>query len=60
VLCVVLDENDKAFNYLEEAYVSQDQWLHYVKVVSMFDAVRSDPRYQSLLQQMGLTPELIL
>jgi len=58
VLCVALGENDKAFNYLEEAYIAQDNWLRYLKVFPVFDSVRSDPRYQSLLQQMGLTPEL--
>jgi|Deesub1362B_J571_1020462.scaffolds.fasta_scaffold00001_81 TolB-like protein/Tfp pilus assembly protein PilF len=59
LLCITLGENEKGFHYLEEAYISHDQWLRYVKVVPLFAPVRSDPRYQSLLKQVGYTSELI-
>ena len=50
-----LGENDKAFAFLEKAYEQKSfemSWL--VKSDLQLDNLRSDPRFQSLLQRLGL------
>jgi pentatricopeptide repeat protein len=51
----VLNENDRAFEFLEKAYRSQDTDLTYLKIEPILDTVRSDPRYKALLERIGLT-----
>jgi serine/threonine-protein kinase len=54
LLCLVLDERDRAFEFLEEAYRSRDTDLSYLKIEPILDTVRSDPRYKTLLKRIGL------
>jgi TolB-like protein/Tfp pilus assembly protein PilF/DNA-binding winged helix-turn-helix (wHTH) protein len=49
-----LGDKDRAFEWLEEAYDSQDLWMRWLKVDPAFDAIRSDPRFASLLRRLGL------
>jgi len=49
-----LGELDKAFEWLEKAYVERDGNLIYITAPTPFDAFSPDPRYQQLLQKMGL------
>ena len=51
---VGLKENDKAFEWLEKAYQTNDTSLTYLKIDPLLDPLRSDPRFQSLLRQVGL------
>jgi tetratricopeptide (TPR) repeat protein len=51
---VGLGENDQAFEWLEKAYQERDFQLTYLAVEPAFDSLRSDPRYTTLLQRLGL------
>jgi hypothetical protein len=48
-----LGEKDEAFEWLEKAYESRDEWLVGLKNDPRFDGLRSDPRLLDLLQRMG-------
>jgi len=48
-----LGQKDKAFAELNKAYESRLSSLCWLKVEPQLDPLRSDPRYQQLLQKMG-------
>jgi len=50
-----LGEKDRAFDLLERAYAQHNMWLMNLKVDPRFESLRSDRRYESLLQRIGLT-----
>lgn len=47
-------EKDNALAWLQKAYAKRDSWLVWVKGDPLLKSVWSDPRYTTLLQQMGL------
>ncbi len=49
-----LGDKDRAFEWLEKAYEDRSGRLVYLKVNPAYDALRSDPRYVTLLRKMGL------
>jgi len=50
-----LDQNDKAFEFLEKAYSERSFDLPGELIAdSMLDSLRSDPRFQNLLRRVGL------
>lgn len=49
-----LGEHDKTFEWLERAYEGRACWLSFIGVEPIFDAMRSDSRFDSLLQRVGL------
>jgi hypothetical protein len=51
-----LGENDEALEWLERARQNRDPWLGYLRVSPRFDNVRTDPRFERLLQSVGLAP----
>ena len=51
---VRLGEFNAAFESLERAREKHDTNIIYLKVDPFWDAIRSDPRFQSLLRRMGL------
>jgi tetratricopeptide (TPR) repeat protein len=51
-----LGEKDRAVAELERAYENRDARLVLLKVDFHFDGLRSDPRFQSLLRRIRLTP----
>jgi eukaryotic-like serine/threonine-protein kinase len=51
-----LRENDQAFIWLDLACQEHDGRLTSLKVDPMFDRMRGDSRFQTLLQRVGLTP----
>jgi TolB-like protein/DNA-binding winged helix-turn-helix (wHTH) protein/Tfp pilus assembly protein PilF len=53
-ICAVLNETDEAFQWLEKAYELRSSWMNGIKVDSSLDGLRSDPRFSSLVQRMGL------
>ena len=48
-----LGQKDKAFAELNKAYENRISSLCWLKVEPQLDSLRSDPRYQQLLQKMG-------
>jgi len=49
-----LGKIDDAFHWLGKAVDERDGLLIYLKVGSIFDSLRSDPRFSSILTQVGL------
>lgn len=49
-----LGEKDAAFEWLGKAYEARSPWIAWLKVEPKFDVLRSDPRFDSLLRQLGL------
>jgi hypothetical protein len=38
--------------YLEKAYRDHEGWLMLLKVEPMYDSLRTDPRFQAILEKM--------
>lgn len=55
-LYALIDESDKAFEWLDIAYEKNDFYLTIIKISPFFDNLRTDPRYIALLKKMGLSP----
>jgi tetratricopeptide (TPR) repeat protein len=53
-LYAALGERDKAFAELEKALAEHDWWLHRLKVDPCMDSLRDDPRFNSVVKQIGL------
>lgn len=48
-----LERKEEALASLERAYNERDSKLTYMKIEPAFDEIRSDPRFQQLLHQLG-------
>jgi eukaryotic-like serine/threonine-protein kinase len=48
-----LGDNETAINWLERGFREHDDFLALLKVWPMFDGLRSDPRFQSLVRRMN-------
>lgn len=53
-LYAILGDKDQAFHMLEQAYDRHELWLVYLNVDPVWDSLRADPRFQSLLRRVGL------
>ena len=51
-----LGDSGRAIEYLERAYSEHEGDMLFINVEPCFDALRSDPRFQSLVRRVGLTP----
>jgi tetratricopeptide (TPR) repeat protein len=49
-----LDDNDKAMELLERAFIKRDLLLRYIKTGYEYDGLRSDPRFVDLTRRIGL------
>ncbi len=54
VLNVTLGEIDQGFELLDQAYKDGDFWVRELKVDPLFENVRSDPRYDTMLKKLRL------
>ncbi len=52
----LLDERDKAFEWLEKAYDQRDPFMTNLKTAPRLDNLRGDPRFDDLLRRIGLEP----
>ena len=48
-----LGNKDKAFTYIDKAFIEREPFLFYLKTVPTFDSLRSDPRFTELLNKIG-------
>ena len=48
-----LGETDKAFQWLDRAYENREYWMVSLKILPYWDPLRSDPRFQKLLDRMN-------
>ena len=53
LVLVGLEETDQAFAWLEKAYEEREVRLPNIRLASVFDPLRDDPRFQSLLRRMN-------
>ena len=53
-LYFILGEKEQGFKWSEKAYDEHDPLLKHLKVAPLYDNIRSDPKYISLLKKMGL------
>jgi serine/threonine-protein kinase len=53
---LALGEPDSSLYWLDKAYELRDGNLPWVRLMPMFDGLRSDPRYVALMRKMGLEP----
>ncbi len=51
---VALNENDKAMELLEQAYIKRDLLLRFIGTGYEYDGLRGDPRFADLLKRIGL------
>jgi eukaryotic-like serine/threonine-protein kinase len=54
VIYAALNEKDEAFGWLDKAVSEHDHYLVWLKVDRAVDPLRSDPRFQAMLQEVGL------
>jgi TolB-like protein/lipoprotein NlpI len=55
---IPLGQTDEAFACLEKAYEEKFHRMSSIKVEPMLDPIRSDPRFQKLLNRMGLSGDI--
>jgi len=48
-----LDEQNRAFEWLEKAFEERAEWMIYLPVDPRFDKLRADPRFKSILRRAG-------
>jgi len=53
-LYIGLGDRDKAFESMERAWEERRGWLVYLRVDPLFDSIRDDPRFLSMLRRMNL------
>jgi len=53
-LHVALADEEQALNWLERGYAQKDLWLPEMTAWPWFDSLRSEPRFQDLLERMKL------
>ncbi len=54
IIYVGLGDEERAFEWLQKSYEERSHWLVFLKVDPKLDPLRSDPRYQKLIQFVGL------
>jgi hypothetical protein len=54
ILFTALDAKDRAFEQLERAYQLREPGLLFLKVAPWADPLRSDPRYGSFVEKLGI------
>jgi len=55
MLFIAMDDKDRAFDQLERAFQIREPGLVFLRVAPWADPLRSDKRYQSLVERLGLS-----
>jgi hypothetical protein len=50
-----LGRTDEALTWLDKAYAERSDYMPYLRLEPMLDSLRSDPRFDSLVQRVGLS-----
>jgi len=53
-LYAAIGEPDKAFEWLEKACRTHDSGVFFLRVMPLYDPLRSDPRFDGMLRRLGL------
>ncbi|HEX3420532.1 MAG TPA: hypothetical protein VHT01_04840, partial [Candidatus Udaeobacter sp.] len=56
---VVLQENEDAMRELERAYDEHSSSLHFIGIAPEFASLRSDERFVSIVERIGLEPQRV-
>jgi TolB-like protein/DNA-binding winged helix-turn-helix (wHTH) protein/Tfp pilus assembly protein PilF len=56
VAYAALGDKDEAFAWLEKGYAEHDTDMNALRVVAVWDPIRSDPRFAALLHKMNMEP----
>ena len=56
---VRLGDHDKAFDALGDAVQHRCFWMSQLVIDPLFDGIRNDPRFRTLMQQVNLPPDVI-
>ena len=54
IVHIALGDIDLALDYAERAYAERRGWLAYLTVNPLFDGLQGNPRFESLIDRMGL------
>jgi serine/threonine protein kinase/Flp pilus assembly protein TadD len=54
IICIGLGDRDQAFSWLEKAVEDRSEWLCKFRVDPVLDPLRSDPRFDAMLQRMNV------
>ncbi|MEW6131044.1 MAG: protein kinase [Acidobacteriota bacterium] len=54
IVYAAMNERDRAFEWLDKVCEEKSYYVVWLKVDPVFDGFRSDPRFQSILQRIGL------
>jgi adenylate cyclase len=54
MIYIGLDEREQALTWLEKAYGQHSPMMAWLKVDPRFDSIRQEPRFQALMQRVGL------
>ncbi|MGD9561596.1 MAG: protein kinase [Pyrinomonadaceae bacterium] len=54
IVYAALDENDRAMEMLDEAYIKRDPLLRFIGAGYEYDGLRGDPRFVDLTKKIGL------
>ena len=57
LIYTALGETDDAFEWFEQAYAAQNEWLNWLKVAPEVDSLRADPRFTELMLRLKLIPD---
>ena len=60
LICVGLEDDDRAFGYFEKAVQERCDMLVYLNVEPRFDRLRTDPRFKALVKRVGLPSQPVL
>jgi tetratricopeptide (TPR) repeat protein len=55
LVCLGLGQKDKALDHLESGYEQRAGYMTNTNVDPVFDALRSEPRFKSIVAKMGLS-----